>query len=78
MENKDENFEELMLELEEITNKLEKDENISLDESIKLFEEGILISQKCNEKIESAEKKITMLIENNNKLKEENFIQNEE
>ena len=78
MEKKEENFEELMAKLEEITSKLEKDENISLDESIKLFEEGILISKKCNEKIESAEKKIGILIENNGKLKEENFIQNEE
>lgn len=78
MEKKEESFENLMEKLEEITNKLEKEENISLDESIKLFEEGITISKKCNEQIEKAEKKITMLIEDNGELKEESFIQSEE
>ena len=38
MAKKEENFEELMVKLEEITNKLEK-EQLSLDESVKLFEE---------------------------------------
>ena len=41
------NFEELIQKLEEITNKLEK-EQLSLDESVKLFEEGMHISKQCN------------------------------
>lgn len=57
----DENFEELMTELEEITSKLES-EKLSLDESMKLFEKGIEISKKCNTKLENAEKKITILL----------------
>lgn len=57
----DENFEELMSELEEITSKLES-EKLSLDESMKLFEKGIEISKKCNTKLENAEKKITILL----------------
>ena len=36
MAKKEENFEELMTKLEDITNKLEK-EQLSLDESVKLF-----------------------------------------
>lgn len=67
------NFEELMVKLEEITNKLEK-EQLTLDESVKLFEEGMEISKKCNSRLEEAEKKITILINENNELKEENFI----
>lgn len=55
------NFEELMKELEEITNKLEK-EDLSLDESVDLFEKGMKISKECNEKLEKAEKRITILI----------------
>ena len=47
-------FEELMNELEKITSKLEND-NLNLDESVKLFENGMLISKKCDEK---SEKKI--------------------
>ena len=50
-----------MKELEEITNKLEK-EDLSLDESVDLFEKGMKISKECNEKLEKAEKRITILI----------------
>lgn len=66
------NFEELMVKLEDITNKLEN-EKLSLDESVKLFEEGMQISKECNTKLEDAEKKITILINQNNEIKEENF-----
>lgn len=72
MSKKEENFEELITKLEEITNKLEK-EQLSLDESVKLFEEGIEISKKCNSKLEDAEKRITILINEDNEIKEENF-----
>ena len=70
------NFEELMEKLEEITNKLEK-EQLSLDESVKLFEEGMQISKQCNSKLEDAEKRITILINQNDEIKEENFIPEE-
>jgi len=66
------NFEELLDKLEEITSKLEK-EQLSLDDSVKLFEEGMKISKECNSKLEDAEKRITVLIEENNNLKEEDF-----
>lgn len=72
----DTNFEELMEKLEEITNKLEK-EQLSLDESVKLFEEGMQISKQCNSKLEDAEKRITILINQNDEIKEENFIPEE-
>lgn len=65
-------FEELMIKLEDITNRLEK-EQLSLDESVKLFEEGMQISKECNSKLEDAEKRITILINENNEIKEENF-----
>lgn len=70
------NFEELIEKLEDITNKLEK-EQLSLDESVKLFEEGMNISKECNSKLEDAEKRITILINKNDEIKEENFIPEE-
>lgn len=73
---KEANFEELMKKLEDITNKLEK-EQLSLDESVKLFEEGMKISKQCNTKLEEAEQKITILINENNELREEKFIPEE-
>lgn len=71
-EKKDLNFEKLMEKLEEITNKLEK-EQLSLDDSVKLFEEGMKISKECNTKLEDAEKRITILINDKDEIKEENF-----
>lgn len=61
MENKEKDFEELMKNLEEITAQLES-ENLTLDKSVELFEKGMKISKECNEKLENAEKRITMLI----------------
>ena len=66
-------FEELMVELENITTKLEK-EQISLDESVKLFEEGMNISKECNKKLEEAEKRITMLVETKDGFEETSFV----
>ena len=62
-----------MEKLEEITGKLEADK-LTLDESVKLFEEGMQISKKCNEKLEDAEKRITILLKTNDEVKEENFV----
>lgn len=69
----EENFEDLISKLEDITNKLESDK-LSLDESVELFEEGMKISKKCNEKLEDAEKRITILLKSDDDIKEENFI----
>ena len=76
MGKKEDNFEELIKELEDITNKLEG-EKLSLDESVELFEKGMEISKKCNKKLEDAEKKITILINDNNEIKEESFTAEE-
>ena len=73
MKEKKESFEDLLKRFEEITTKLENEEGNSLEESLKLFEEGIAISQKCNTQIEEAEKKISILIKENDEIKEERF-----
>lgn len=67
------NFEEEMIKLETIVTELEKGE-LSLDDSVKKFEEGINISKECNKILESAEKKISILLENNGELEEEDFV----
>lgn len=72
------NFEESMKRLEEIATELEKGE-FDLDTSVAKFEEGMKLSKQCSDILEKAEKKITMLIKNNNdELVEENFVQKEE
>lgn len=69
---KQENFETKIKKLEEIVNDLEKGDS-SLDDSLKKFEEGMKISKECNKLLQDAEKKITIILENNGELKEENF-----
>ena len=67
-----ENFEESMKKLEGIVTELENG-NLNLDESVKKFEEGMKIAKQCNTILEEAEKKITILLEKDGELKEENF-----
>ena len=65
-------FEEQMQELEQIVQVLEKGD-LSLDDSVKKFEQGIKISKECNKILEEAEKKITILVKQDDEVKEEDF-----
>lgn len=66
------NFETSMEQLEKIVQDLEKGD-LNLDDSIKKFEEGMKISKECNKILEDAEKKITVLINDNGNIEEEEF-----
>ena len=70
------NFEDNMENLEKIVTELEKGD-LNLDESIAKFEDGIKISKECNKILEEAEKKITILLEKDGEVKEENFTSEE-
>lgn len=70
------NFEEAMKKLEQITAELEKGD-LSLDESVKKFEEGIKLSKECNKILENSEKRINILINNDGNITEENFLPKE-
>ena len=61
-----------MEELENIVAELEKGE-LSLEDSVSKFEEGIKISKECNKTLEEAEKKITILVNQEGKMQEEDF-----
>lgn len=65
-------FEENMEALEKTVQELENG-NLNLENSIKKFEEGINLSKKCNDILEEAEKRITVLIKKDDKIEEENF-----
>ena len=54
-------FEQAMQKLESIANELENDK-VDIDTSVKKCEEGMKLSQKCNKILEEAEKKITILV----------------
>lgn len=72
-EEKELNFEETMQRLETIVQELENG-NLSLDDSIKKFEEGMALSKNASNYLEQAEKKITVLVKGeDNKLEEQDF-----
>ncbi len=56
-----EKFEDALSKLEKIVGKLEEGD-ISLEESLKLFEEGIRLSRLCNQKLDEAERKVQILV----------------
>jgi len=56
-----ERFEDALSKLEKIVSKLEKGD-IPLEESLKLFQEGIRLSRFCNQKLDEAEKKVEILL----------------
>ncbi|WP_010252613.1 exodeoxyribonuclease VII small subunit [Acetivibrio cellulolyticus] len=68
------NFEKSLGELEDIVEKLERGE-MSLDESIEIFQKGVTLSKDLSKMLDEIEKKITVLVENENgEVKEEDFI----
>lgn len=68
-------FEEALKKLESIVEGLEQGK-ISLEDSLKKYEEGIKLARFCTEKLEEAEKKIEILTKDSSsggKLKKEPF-----
>ncbi|MGE5328789.1 MAG: exodeoxyribonuclease VII small subunit [Deltaproteobacteria bacterium] len=58
------NFEEAMKRLEKIADELELG-NLTLDESFETFKEGMDISAYCNKKLDEIEKRVSILIRQN-------------
>jgi exodeoxyribonuclease VII small subunit len=59
------NFEEQLTALESVVEKLERGE-LSLEESVRLFEEGVKLSDACKKELEAAEGKIQILVDRGN------------
>ena len=58
-------FEGKIKRLEEIVGKIESSD-IELEDSIKLFEEGITLSKECQGALDDAEKKVKVLVSDGN------------
>jgi len=54
-------FERSLARLEEVVRELEN-ANLSLDEAMKLFEEGVELSRECQKQLEQAEGRVEMLL----------------
>lgn len=55
-----EKFEDAMKKLEEIVGKMEKGD-MPLNDSLKMFEEGIKLTRFCSQELSKAEKKVELL-----------------
>lgn len=71
-------FENSMKQLEQIVQELESGD-LPLEKAIKKFEEGIRLTKFCSEKLDETEKRITMLLrDQEGNISEKPFITNDE
>ena len=67
------NFEKALADLEDIVQRLNEND-LSLDEALSLFEEGIKLSRFCSQKLDAVENKVEILLrDDEGNLKKEPF-----
>ncbi len=66
------NFEKTLAELEQLVETMEKGD-LSLEESLKYFEKGILLTKTCQQALSEAEQKVSILLEKDGKSELEPF-----
>lgn len=65
-------FEECLQRLEKIVDELETG-NVSLEQALKLFEEGTQLSTSCRKELEEAEGRVEILLKQNGKIQAEPY-----
>ena len=65
-------FEECLQRLEKIVDELETG-NVSLEQALKLFEEGTQLSSSCRKDLEEAEGRVEILLKQNGKIQAEPY-----
>ncbi len=70
-------FEECLQRLEVIVREMERGE-LPLEDSLKLFEEGVALSGSCRNTLEEAEGKVEILLKQNGQLRAELFGESSE
>ena len=68
-------FETALSRLESITDELEEGE-LSLEKSLKKFDEGIALVEFCNRKLEEAKTRVDLVLNKGNRLQAEPFEEN--
>ncbi len=61
---KEKSFESSLKELEEIVEQLEAGD-LPLEHSLELFEQGVKLSRNCQKRLDEAERKVELLLKNN-------------
>lgn len=65
-------FEESLAQLEKLVQQMEGGD-LSLEDSLKTFEQGIKLTRECQKALQDAEQRVKVLIEQNGSLKEAEF-----
>lgn len=65
-------FEDCLQRLEKIVDELERGD-LALEQALKLFEEGVQLSNSCRKELEGAEGKVEILLKQNGKLQAEPY-----
>jgi exodeoxyribonuclease VII small subunit len=64
---KKKSFEDALAKLENITKELEEGE-LSLEDSLKYFDEGVKLAEYCNNKLSDAQRKVEILLKKDDSL----------
>ncbi len=70
-------FEASLEKLEKLVEKMEGG-NLSLEESLKVFEEGVKLTKECQQALTRAEQKVKMLMDDNGEISSTDFEANDE
>ena len=65
-------FEQSLEKLEQLVERMEAGD-LTLEDSLKTFEEGIRLTRECQQALETAEQKVRLLIEENGQVAEVDF-----
>ena len=65
-------FEQSLEKLEQLVERMEEGD-LSLEDSLKTFEEGIKLTRQCQQALVKAEQKVKLLIEENGQISEKDF-----
>jgi exodeoxyribonuclease VII small subunit len=74
---KEKKFEDALRELEDIVKRLESGD-LPLEESLKIFEQGVTLSRYCLQKLEEAEKRVSILMKDDGGVRREPFEADED
>ncbi|WP_027858977.1 exodeoxyribonuclease VII small subunit [Marinobacterium jannaschii] len=70
-------FEQSLTELEGLVGRMEQGD-LSLEEALGAFEEGVKLTRECQQILEQAEQKVQMLVEKNGELHSQPFASDED
>ena len=70
-------FEQSLEKLEKLVERMEEGD-LSLEDSLKNFEEGIKLTRECQQALASAEQRVKMLIEENGQIETSDFAPNDD